>query len=99
MGNQNEFKFMKYIAEHNKNYGTIEEYTARFNRFAEMDKYIEEVNAPNSGSTHTAGHNKFSDWTQAEFERLMTETPVEAVNKTEEPVELQELKATTNVDW
>lgn len=71
---------MKYIARHNKNYGTREEYTARLARFVEMDKFITEVNAPNSGYTHTAGHNKFSDWTKAEFENLMTEKPLEVEN-------------------
>jgi hypothetical protein len=85
---RNDFKFMKFIATHNKNYATLEEYAIRFGRFVEMDKYIEEVNAPNSGFTHTAGHNKFSDWTKDEFEKMMTDSPMEAVNGAEEPVEM-----------
>ena len=81
-----EFEFMKFIAKFNKNYGTIEEYTARLNRFIEIDAFINEVNDPKSEHTHTAGHNKFSDWTEAEFERLMTEKPLEVDNSAHEPI-------------
>jgi hypothetical protein len=38
-----------------------------------MDAFIKQNNHPDSGETHTAGHNKFSDWTEKEFEALMTE--------------------------
>ena len=39
-----------------------------------VDDYINEVNAPNSGYTHTAGHNQFSDWKQEEIDRMLPET-------------------------
>jgi hypothetical protein len=96
--NQTEFEFMKYIARHNKNYGTVEEYNARLNRFLETDAFINEVNAPNSEYTHTAGHNKFSDWTKAEFERLMTEKH-SLSDDGAHPIELETVNAGKTVDW
>ena len=66
-----EFDFMKWIAKYNRSYATIEEYNFRLARFLAADAYIKMVNAPNSGYSHTAGHNKFSDYTEAEFERML----------------------------
>jgi len=37
-----------------------------------IDAYITEVNAPGSDYTHTAAHNKFSDYTSEEFKKMMT---------------------------
>ena len=70
--NSEEFEFMSFIAKMNKSYATREEYTVRLARFMYADAHIKKVNAPYSGFTHTAAHNKFSDWTEEEFERLMT---------------------------
>jgi len=36
-----------------------------------MDKYIKEVNAPNSEYTHEAGHNEYSTWSEEEFKKLL----------------------------
>ena len=66
-----EFEFMAYIAKHNKSYGTRAEYYARLARWAEADAFIKEVNAPGSGHTHTAGHNRFSDWTHEEYTKML----------------------------
>jgi len=63
-----EFKFVNYVAKHNKSYATSEEYEARLALFAEMDRQIEEYNASETSSIH--GHNKFSDWTQYEKSKL-----------------------------
>jgi len=69
--NSSEFDFMRWIAKHNRSYATREEYNVRLARFIEVDAYVKMVNAPNSGYTHTAGHNKFSDYTTSEYERMM----------------------------
>lgn len=66
-----ELDFMKYIAKHNKSYDTREEYQFRLERFIETDKFVQEVNEPNSEYTHTAAHNKFSDWTRDEYKRML----------------------------
>jgi hypothetical protein len=74
---------MNYISVHNKSYDSVEEFNARLENYMRIDAYINEVNAPGSAHTHKAGHNYFSDWTQAEFEALMTETPLEAAEAVE----------------
>jgi C1A family cysteine protease len=63
--------FMQWIGLHGKSYGTREEYIFRLAQWAEVDAFISEVNAPNSEHTHTAGHNKFSDFTRAEYKKMM----------------------------
>lgn len=63
---------MRWISEHNKVYNTVEEYTARFHRWLEVDAFVKEINHPDSGETHTAGHNKFSDWTEEEFSKMLS---------------------------
>ena len=67
-----EFEFMKYVAKWNKSYATVEEFKHRLAQYMRLDAFIEEVNAPGSDYTHTAAHNKFSDFTVEEFNKLMT---------------------------
>jgi hypothetical protein len=69
--NSGEYDFMKWISKHNRSYGTREEFMVRLERFLHNDAYIKKVNAPDSGYTHRAAHNKFSDYTQAEYERML----------------------------
>jgi serine/threonine-protein kinase RIO1 len=66
---QIEHAFMKFVAEHGKSYGTVEEYKFRMQQFERTDKYIQEHRS--TKQTHTAGHNQMSDWTEAEYKRLM----------------------------
>ena len=61
---------MNYVATQGKNYSTNEEYTHRFERWAEMEKYILQNNA-DPKSTHVAGHNYLSDFTEAEFSKML----------------------------
>lgn len=69
--NIGEFEFMQWITKYNKNYTTVEEWALRLERFLFADAHIKMVNAPNSGYTHTAGHNFFSDFTEEEYEGMM----------------------------
>ena len=66
-----EFEYMKYVSEWNKSYATREEFETRMARWLEADKFIKMVNAPDSEYTHTAGHNNFSDWTEAEYKKML----------------------------
>lgn len=95
----NEFEFMKYISVHNKSYGTREEYNARLANFIRSDDYIKMVNAPSSGSTHRAGHNKFSDWSEAEFTAIMKETSEAYENESKTEQVTDSVKAGSIVDW
>jgi hypothetical protein len=61
-----DYKFMKYIVEHNKEYNTIEEFNMRKSNFLFMDAEIARLNARvNATSVH--GHNYLSDYTRAEY--------------------------------
>ena len=48
----------------------------RMTRWERVDDYINEVNEFNSGFTHTAAHNQFSDWTQEEIDAMLPETDI-----------------------
>lgn len=65
---------MQYMAKQNKSYSSTEEYLMRLGMFNLADKFIKEVNHPDSNYTHTAAHNKFSDWTSEEYQKLLSPT-------------------------
>jgi C1A family cysteine protease len=69
-------KFIYYLASQNKSYKTREEFEVRLARWEMVDNYISEVNDFNSGFTHTAAHNQFSDWTQEEIDAMLPETDI-----------------------
>jgi len=95
-----EFEFMKYIAKWNKSYGTREEFKARLARFIETDIFISEVNAPDSEHTHTAGHNKFSDWTRAEYKRMLNPSIANKVRvPNNEPIILDDHNLGSSLNW
>ena len=82
---------MAYIAKWNKSYASREEYNTRFKRYTKIDKFIKDWNDPAKKNTHTVAHNKFSDWTQEEFDKLtgknrpMPKTPKKPVMETNMP--------------
>ena len=64
--NPDDYKFMRYIVEHNKEYNTIEEFNMRKSNFLFMDAEIAKLNTmANATSVH--GHNYLSDYTRAEY--------------------------------
>jgi len=76
---EKEFEFMKFITKFGKDYRTMQEFEHRMGTWHKMDSFIKLVNSPDSEYTHTAGHNKFSDWTSEEYENLLTlQKPVKA---------------------
>jgi len=62
-------KYISYISEFGKQYGTKEEFNFRKALFDEKERKIAEWNA-NPNKTHNLGHNKFSDWTEDEFKKM-----------------------------
>ena len=64
-----EFKFVNYVAKYGKSYGTKEEYEFRLNIFAKKTEEIARINASQTDSVH--GYNKLTDWTDAEYKRLL----------------------------
>ena len=82
--NDVDFEFMKWVSKHAKNYTTVQEFETRMANWIETDDFIKMVNHHDSEETHTAGHNKFSDWTEEEFAALMTEKePINHANRPE----------------
>ena len=66
---EQDFDFIQYIAKHNKNYKSVEEYIMRKANFDALTVEINHLNSIQSSSVH--GHNKFSDWTKAEYESIL----------------------------
>ena len=64
-----EYRFINYVAKFGKSYGTKEEYAFRLQQFAIKDAEMQIINEEET--TFTVGHNKFSDWTSAEFKRIL----------------------------
>jgi hypothetical protein len=62
-------EFMQWISHHNRSYGTVEEYAFRFQEFVRNN--VEILKLRQELTTSTVGHNEFSDWTEAEFNKLM----------------------------
>lgn len=87
-------KFMEYIVKFGKSYGTIEEYTFRLEVFMLMDFEITHHNANNE--QWKMGHNKFSDYTEAEMEKMLKAT---APMPDQEPTYLEAPTSFTAVDW
>jgi len=66
---QLEQSFISHMNEHGLSYGTKEEYAFRFEIFAQKDAIINETNAKETA--FQLGHNKFSTWTQEEYQRIL----------------------------
>ena len=60
--------FMNYLARFGKSYGTIEEYLFRMELYLANEAKIISINR--EATSYQVGLNKFSDWTDFEFERL-----------------------------
>ena len=98
---QKHFDFMQCITKHNKSYATLEEFAMRFENWLEIDAFIEEVNAEDSEYTHTAGHNRMSDFTRGEYRQMLGSYNDHPDANDSEPIELEDFSAQPNgdVDW
>ena len=61
-----DYKFMEYITNHGKSYGTVAEFDFRSALFKKRHAQIEAFNA-DPANTHVLGHNDFSDRTPEEM--------------------------------
>ena len=88
-----ESAFLGYITEFGKSYNTVAEYESRLRIFATKHSLIQEHNG--KGEAYTLGHNKMSDWSQEEYESILTYIPGRHnVTSTYDNVE-----AATPIDW
>jgi len=91
-----ESAFLGYITEHGKSYATVEEYGFRLSQFARNHANIIEHNA--TESSFKLGHNKMSDWTEAEYKAILTHQPQPEHSKNYEYI--PEVTATYSpIDW
>ena len=90
-----EFEYMNYLAEFNKVYNDVEEFTVRMNRFMEVDAFIKEQNASNG--SYTAGHNQFSDWHFAEYKAMLGY--VRGESDVRAPVARNTTNVASSVNW
>lgn len=65
--------FLQYITKFGKSYTTVEEFNLRMELFAKTDAFINKHNSL-LGSGYRMGHNKFSDFTETEWEAMNTAT-------------------------
>jgi len=83
---ENTVRFVNWISEHGRSYNTVEEFNMRQKNWNRKDKFIKEFYEQNEGLTFDVGHNQFSDWTEAEFKRMLgTGRRLGASNSTKVP--------------
>jgi hypothetical protein len=66
---ENDLMFTQFISEHGRNFASESEYNMRRSIFNEQLMKVEKHNA--KGLSWTVGINQFSDWTDAEYNRLL----------------------------
>jgi cathepsin L len=67
--NNNDYLFMRYIVEFNKEYDTVEEFNMRKANFVKAHEEIMELN--NQNGSLSVRHNKFSDYTEKEYQKML----------------------------
>jgi cathepsin L len=91
-----DYKFMAYVSEYGKSYGTVAEFMFRKEQFVTRHNEIEAFNA-DANNTHTVGHNLFSDKTFAEMKKL--NGYIAAPLRESTAVQLDESNLADSVDW
>lgn len=71
----NMVEFMQYIGDHGKSYASMGEFQERMARWHRADKHIKAHALTPDAEHFTAGHNKFSDWTEAEYTGMLGYKP------------------------
>jgi C1A family cysteine protease len=64
-----DYAFIQFVSDYRRSYGTKEEFEFRKNIFVQKIQEHERINAENS--KFTVGVNKFADWTEAEYKRIL----------------------------
>ena len=67
---EEEMMYMKYVTEYGKSYGTKAEFEFRLDQFKQSMVKMAAHNTDNAAQS-TVGLNQFSDWTDAEYKRLL----------------------------
>jgi cathepsin L len=90
-----DYKFMEFITEHGKSYGTRAEFDFRAALFKENMEFVEKHNA-DKNETHTVELNEMADWTHEEYTRLLGFKQEE---RERNEVELDVSNLADSMDW
>ena len=90
--------FLKWIAEHGRNYHSLAEYLYRLDQFTISHQAIKDINEK-PGATSFAGHNKFSDWSREEKENYARGNAVPNNWGDVEQIELDTSNLPSEVNW
>ena len=90
----NDFNFMQYVSQFNKNYATVEEFQTRMANWLDKEIYIQEHNM--TEQNYEVAHNYMSDWSEAEYRARLTYKvdPTEEKNYINEPINFP-----SSVNW
>ena len=94
---EDEMAYMRYVTEWGKSYGTKAEFVFRMEQFKKTMAKIAEHES-NDAHRSKVGVNQFSDWTEAEYKRLLGYKPSETVSAVE-PELLDTTNLQTEVNW
>ena len=93
---QNDIEFMRYLAQYNKEYTSIEQYNMRKDRYMQIDAEIRHLNSSQTSSRH--GHNYFSDWTEEEWQSILLDN-YKPSNPSQFELKASQTNAFTGPDW
>lgn len=93
---EEEMAYMRYVTEWGKSYGTKAEFVFRMEQFKKTMAKIAEHQS-NAAHKSTVGLNHFSDWTEAEYKKLLGTVAKE--NHGEDAEELDTSNLQDTVDW
>jgi len=88
--------FAQYVTKFGKNYGTVEEFRFREKLFNEKRAVNAKINSQNA-NTFTVGLNKFSDWTPAEYKKILGYKKSHSSTKNYKV--LDTVNVTNDIDW
>jgi len=94
---EDEMAYMRYVTEWGKSYGTKAEFVFRMEQFKQTMANIAEHES-NDAHKSTVGLNQFSDWTHAEYKKLLGYKSRQNVSA-EEPELLDVSNLADAVDW
>jgi len=91
-----ETAFLNFLAEHNKSYGTREEYEFRLNEFSKKVAFVQKHNALYPDE-HTVGLNFMADWSEDEYAKIRGYKP--ELKKANNVVNLDTSNLKDAIDW
>ena len=89
------FDYLGWMAKFNRSIDNVEEFMQRIENFTATHNFINEINE--AGHSWIAGHNQFSDWSDAEYKSILGYVE----GRSERPVAtwFEKTSNATSIDW